>query len=88
VVLGEGRLVNLATAEGHPSSVMDMSFANQALCSEWMVKHHATLENKVYSVPENIDRDIARLKLKAMGVKVDTLTPEQVKYLDSWNVGT
>jgi adenosylhomocysteinase len=88
VVLGEGRLVNLATAEGHPSSVMDMSFANQALCSEWMVKHHASLEPKVYSVPEPIDREIARLKLKAMGVKVDVLTEEQVKYLDSWNVGT
>jgi adenosylhomocysteinase len=88
VVLGEGRLVNLATAEGHPSSVMDMSFANQALCSEWMVKHHASLERKVYSVPEPIDREIARLKLKAMGVKVDVLTAEQVKYLDSWNVGT
>jgi adenosylhomocysteinase len=88
VVLGEGRLVNLATAEGHPSSVMDMSFANQALCSEWMVKNHASLENKVYTVPEPIDREIARLKLKAMGVKVDVLTEEQVKYLDSWNVGT
>ena len=88
VVLGEGRLVNLATAEGHPSSVMDMSFANQALCSEWMVKHHATLEPQMYPVPEPIDREIARLKLKAMGVKVDVLTEEQVKYLDSWNVGT
>jgi adenosylhomocysteinase len=88
VVLGEGRLVNLATAEGHPSSVMDMSFANQALCSEWMVKHHASLERKVYSVPEPIDAEIARLKLKAMGVRVDVLTEEQVKYLDSWNVGT
>ena len=88
VVLGEGRLVNLATAEGHPSSVMDMSFANQALCSEWMVKHHATLEHKVYSVPERIDQEIARLKLRAMGVRVDVLTPEQEKYLDSWNVGT
>ncbi|HMK73313.1 MAG TPA: adenosylhomocysteinase, partial [Myxococcaceae bacterium] len=88
VILGEGRLVNLATAEGHPSSVMDMSFANQALCSEWMVKNHATLERKVYAVPEPIDREIARMKLKAMGVKVDTLTPEQVKYLDSWNQGT
>jgi adenosylhomocysteinase len=88
VVLGEGRLVNLATAEGHPSSVMDMSFANQALCSEWMMKHHASLEMKVYTVPEPIDREIARLKLKAMGVKVDVLTEEQVKYLDSWNVGT
>ena len=88
VILGEGRLVNLATAEGHPSSVMDMSFANQALCSEWMVKNHATLERKVYAVPDPIDREIARMKLKAMGVKVDTLTEEQVKYLDSWNMGT
>ena len=88
VVLGEGRLVNLATAEGHPSSVMDMSFANQALCSEWMMKHHRTLERKVYTVPEPIDREIARLKLKAMGIKVDVLTAEQEKYLDSWNVGT
>ncbi len=87
-MLGEGRLVNLATAEGHPSSVMDMSFANQALCSEWMVKHHATLENKVYSVPERIDAEIARLKLKAMGVRVDVLTEEQSKYLDSWKGGT
>jgi adenosylhomocysteinase len=88
VVLGEGRLVNLATAEGHPSSVMDMSFANQALCSEWMMKHHRKLERKVYTVPEPIDREIARLKLKAMGIKVDVLTAEQEKYLDSWNVGT
>jgi adenosylhomocysteinase len=88
VVLGEGRLVNLATAEGHPSSVMDMSFANQALCAEWMVKHHKSLEKKVYSVPEPIDREIAQLKLKAMGVKVDVLTAEQLTYLDSWNVGT
>ncbi|MGZ6079130.1 MAG: adenosylhomocysteinase, partial [Myxococcaceae bacterium] len=84
IVLGEGRLVNLAAAEGHPSSVMDMSFANQALCSEWMMKHHRTLERKVYTVPEPIDREIARLKLKAMGIKVDVLTAEQEKYLDSW----
>jgi len=88
VVLGDGRLVNLATAEGHPSSVMDMSFANQALCSEWMVKHHDSLERKVYSVPEPIDAEIARLKLRAMGIKIDVLTAEQTKYLDSWNAGT
>jgi adenosylhomocysteinase len=88
IVLGEGRLVNLAAAEGHPSSVMDMSFANQALCSEWMVKNHRTLEKRVYTVPEKIDKEIARLKLKAMGVKVDVLTDEQERYLNSWNLGT
>jgi len=88
VVLGDGRLVNLAAAEGHPSSVMDMSFANQALCSEWMVKNHKALEKRVYTVPENLDREIARLKLKAMGVKVDVLTAEQEKYLSSWEMGT
>ena len=88
IVLGEGRLVNLAAAEGHPSSVMDMSFANQALCSEWMVKNHRKLEKRVYTVPENIDREIARLKLKAMGVRIDALTDEQQTYLNSWNQGT
>ena len=88
IILGEGRLVNLAAAEGHPSSVMDMSFANQALCREWMVKHHRTLEKRVYTVPEKIDKEIARLKLKAMGVKVDVLTEEQETYLNSWNQGT
>ncbi len=88
IILGEGRLVNLAAAEGHPSSVMDMSFANQALCSEWMVKNHAKLERRVYSVPEDIDKNISRLKLKSMGVKVDTLTAEQQKYLNSWEMGT
>jgi len=88
IVLGEGRLVNLAAAEGHPSSVMDMSFANQALCSEWMVKNHRTLEKRVYTVPEKIDKEIARLKLKAMGVKIDVLTDEQETYLNSWNMGT
>jgi adenosylhomocysteinase len=88
VVLGEGRLVNLAAAEGHPSSVMDMSFANQALCSEWMVKNHQSLEKRVYTVPEKLDHEIARLKLKAMGVKVDVLTAEQEKYLTSWEMGT
>ncbi len=88
IILGEGRLVNLAAAEGHPSSVMDMSFANQALCSEWMVKNHRSLEKRVYTVPEKIDKEIARLKLRAMGVKVDTLTDEQETYLNSWNQGT
>jgi len=88
IVLGEGRLVNLAAAEGHPSSVMDMSFANQALCSEWMVKNHAKLKRQVYSVPVEIDKEIARLKLKAMGVKLDVLTKQQEKYLNSWELGT
>jgi adenosylhomocysteinase len=87
-ILGEGRLINLASAEGHPASVMDMSFANQALSCEYMVKEHDSLEKKVYSVPEEIDKEIARLKLDAMGVKVDILTAEQVKYLNSWEEGT
>ncbi|MCA1829149.1 MAG: adenosylhomocysteinase [Myxococcales bacterium] len=87
-VLGEGRLINLASAEGHPSSVMDMSFANQALSAEYMVKNGKKLENKVYPVPEEIDKEIARLKLKAMGVKIDRLTPAQEKYLASWEEGT
>jgi adenosylhomocysteinase len=87
-ILGEGRLINLASAEGHPASVMDMSFANQALSAEYMAKNADKLEKKVYSVPEDIDKEIARLKLQAMGVKIDTLTPEQVKYLGSWEEGT
>ncbi|MDP2168020.1 MAG: adenosylhomocysteinase [Thermodesulfovibrionales bacterium] len=87
-LLGEGRLVNLAAAEGHPSQVMDMSFANQALCAEYMVKNHKKLQNRVYSVPEKIDSEISRLKLKAMGIKIDTLTAEQKKYLKSWEMGT
>jgi adenosylhomocysteinase len=87
-LLGEGRLINLAAAEGHPASVMDMSFANQALSAEYMVKHHSEFENKVYSVPEPIDREIARLKLESMGVKIDELTDEQLKYLNSWESGT
>jgi adenosylhomocysteinase len=87
-LLGEGRLVNLAAAEGHPSAVMDMSFANQALCAEYIAKHYKTLERTVYAVPEEIDRDIARLKLKAMGIEIDTLTDEQVRYLTSWEEGT
>jgi adenosylhomocysteinase len=87
-LLGEGRLINLAAAEGHPASVMDMSFANQALSVEYMVKNADKLEKRVYSVPEEIDRQIARLKLDAMGVQIDRLTPEQVKYLNSWEEGT
>jgi len=87
-LLGEGRLVNLACAEGHPSSVMDMSFANQALACEYLVKKGRELERKVYPVPPEIDREIARLKLKSMGVEIDSLTPEQEKYLKSWEMGT
>jgi len=87
-LLAEGRLVNLAAAEGHPSAVMDMSFANQALCSEFMVKNARKLEKKVYGVPEKIDKEIARLKLKAMDIKIDTLSHEQKKYLQSWELGT
>ncbi len=87
-ILGEGRLINLASAEGHPASVMDMSFANQALCVEYMVKHAAELQKTVYSVPADIDQEIARLKLAGMGVKIDALTPEQVTYLNSWEEGT
>jgi len=87
-VLGEGRLVNLAAAEGHPSSVMDMSFANQALAAEHLAKNATKLEKKVYPVPLEIDKEIARLKLKSMGVAIDTLTPEQEKYLSSWEMGT
>ena len=87
-VLGEGRLINLAAAEGHPSSVMDMSFANQALCSEYMAKNHASLKKQVYRVPLDIDREIARLKLASMGIKIDSLTSEQDAYLHSWEMGT
>ena len=87
-LLGEGRLINLASAEGHPASVMDMSFANQALSAEYMVKNAGELEKKVYSVPAEIDREIARLKLAGMGVAIDSLTPAQVAYLNSWEEGT
>ena len=87
-LLGEGRLINLAAAEGHPASVMDMSFANQALAAEYLVKNADKLEKRVYSVPAEIDAEIARIKLEAMGVKIDTLTEEQVKYLNSWEEGT
>jgi len=87
-LLGEGRLINLAAAEGHPASVMDMSFANQALSAVYMREHAEELANKVYSVPEEVDQEIARIKLAAMGVEIDALTPEQVKYLSSWQEGT
>ena len=87
-LLGEGRLINLASAEGHPSAVMDMSFANQALASEFLLKNRGKLEPRVYALPEEVDREIASLKLAAMGVKIDTLTGEQTKYLASWEEGT
>jgi adenosylhomocysteinase len=87
-LLGEGRLVNLAAAEGHPAAVMDMSFANQALAAEWVVNNHADLTPQVYEVPEEIDKEVARLKLHAMGIQIDTLTAEQVAYLNSWEQGT
>jgi adenosylhomocysteinase len=87
-ILGEGRLINLAAAEGHPASVMDMSFANQALSCEYIVNNHNSLETQVYPVPHDIDAEVARLKLRAMGVSIDTLTPEQEKYLTSWESGT
>lgn len=87
-ILGEGRLINLASAEGHPASVMDMSFANQALSAEYMVKNGKSLQNMVYSVPEDIDKEIARLKLEAMGINIDVLTEEQIHYLNSWQEGT
>jgi adenosylhomocysteinase len=87
-LLGEGRLINLASAEGHPASVMDMSFANQALSAEYMVQNADKLEKKVYSVPEDIDREIARIKLQEMGIDIDVLTEEQIAYLNSWEEGT
>jgi len=87
-VLAEGRLINLAAAEGHPASVMDMSFANQSLAVEHLVKHHGSLEKRVYPVPEELDKKIARMKLESMGVKIDRLTPEQEQYLASWSEGT
>ena len=88
VVLAEGRLINLASAEGHPASVMDMSFANQALGAEYLVKHGRALSRDVHNVPAELDKEIARLKLAAMGVAIDVLTPEQQKYLSSWDLGT
>ncbi len=87
-ILADGRLINLAAAEGHPAAVMDMSFANQALATAYLVKHHKELEKKVYDVAIEIDEEVARLKLSSMGVEIDALTPEQVKYLASWSEGT
>ena len=87
-LLGEGRLVNLAAAEGHPAEVMDMSFANQALAAEYFVKNKGKLENKIYTLPKELDVQVARLKLESMGISIDTLTKEQAKYLSSWNEGT
>ncbi|MGF1491922.1 MAG: adenosylhomocysteinase [Microcoleaceae cyanobacterium] len=88
VVLGEGRLINLAAAEGHPSAVMDMSFANQALACEYLAKNKGELEPGLYSIPDDVDKEIARLKLVAMGIEIDAMTPEQVEYTNSWTVGT
>jgi adenosylhomocysteinase len=88
MVIAEGRLVNLSAAEGHPAAVMDMSFANQALTAEWAVANASRLEHRVYDVPREIDREIARLKLETMGVDIDRLTPAQEEYLSSWRVGT
>jgi len=87
-LLGEGRLINLAAAEGHPAAVMDMSFANQALGTEYMVRHAGELQPRVYDVPREIDQQVARLKLQSMGITIDTLTPEQHRYLSSWEEGT
>jgi adenosylhomocysteinase len=87
-VLGEGRLVNLAAAEGHPASVMDMSFANQALAVEHLVRNHSDMSAQMYTVPAEIDREVARLKLAALGVTIDEMTPQQLKYSTSWQEGT
>ena len=87
-LLAEGRLINLSAAEGHPASVMDMSFANQALSAEFILKHQSELGNEVHAVPEDLDREIARIKLEAMGIGIDTLTAEQEAYLNSWEEGT
>jgi adenosylhomocysteinase len=87
-VLADGRLINLAAAEGHPASVMDMSFANQTLAAEYVVQQARTLTKDVHRIPADLDREIARLKLQAMGVMIDALTPEQRKYLASWDLGT
>jgi adenosylhomocysteinase len=87
-VLGEGRLINLAAAEGHPASVMDMSFANQALATEYLLGNRARLSREVHRVPAEVDQEIASLKLAGMGVRMDSLTPEQEKYLASWHLGT
>ncbi len=88
VLLAEGRLVNLSGAEGHPANVMDMSFANQALCAEYMLKHAKGMDDKVYDVPPEIDEKVASLKLETLGIQIDELTPEQEAYMNSWKVGT
>ena len=88
IVLGEGRLINLAAAEGHPASVMDMSFANQALSVEYLIKKKGELKPGVHTLPEAVDTEIAGLKLKALGIGIDTLTPEQMEYMSSWETGT
>jgi adenosylhomocysteinase len=88
VVLGEGRLINLAAAEGHPSAVMDMSFANQALACEYLVTNKGNLEPGLHSIPVEVDKEIARLKLQAMGISLDTLTADQTEYINSWTAGT
>jgi adenosylhomocysteinase len=87
-LLGEGRLINLAAAEGHPASVMDMSFAGQAMAAKYLVDHKGELENRVYTIPSEVDQEIASIKLAAMGIQIDTLTEEQAAYLDSWEEGT
>jgi adenosylhomocysteinase len=88
IVLGEGRLINLAAAEGHPASVMDMSFANQALSCEYLVKNHGQLSPGLHLLPEEVDTEIAALKLNAMGIKIDSLTPEMLEYMNTWEAGT
>lgn len=88
IVLGEGRLINLAAAEGHPASVMDMSFANQALSAEYLVKNKGKLANGVHVLPGEVDQEIAGLKLRAMGISIDELTPEMLEYMNSWETGT
>jgi adenosylhomocysteinase len=87
-ILADGRLVNLAAAEGHPPSVMDMSFANQAMAAGFIAQNYKTMEKKVYDVPVEIDEEVASLKLSSMGIEIDVLTPEQVKYMASWSEGT
>jgi adenosylhomocysteinase len=87
-LLGEGRLINLAAAEGHPAAVMDMSFAGQAMAAKYLLDNRGKLENRVYTVPPEVDQAIARIKLESMGMKIDTLTGEQVRYLNTWEVGT
>ena len=88
ILLAEGRLVNLSGAEGHPANVMDMSFANHALCAEYLLEHAREMEPKVYDVPEQIDETVATVKLETLGIEIDELTPEQVTYMNSWKMGT